>query len=76
MLSIIINSEDVLTAGKLGEMFKKQEGGSYASFNRTLEKLEFLRLIDTKFNGKGVRGNSREIILRFNPNYYKSCIKL
>ena len=76
LLSIIINSEDVLTAGKLGEMFKKQEGGSYASFNRTLEKLEFLRLIDTKFTGKGVRGNSREIILRFNPNDYKSCIKL
>ena len=39
-------------------------------FNRALDKLEFVRLIDTKYTGKGVKGNSREIILRFNPDDY------
>ena len=50
---------------------KEKENVSYATFNRTLEKLEFLRLVDTKFTGKGSRGNSREIILRFNPCDFK-----
>jgi len=51
------------------DQFKKETGSSYASFNRALDKLEFVRLIDTKYTGKGVR-NSREIILRFNPDEY------
>lgn len=75
LLKFIIESEEVLTAGSLAELFKEQENVSYATFNRTLEKLEFLRLIDTKFTGKGVRGNSREIILRFSPDELK-CIDL
>ena len=74
LLEIIIDSDKVLTAGELSELFIKKENVSYASFNRTLDKLEFLRLIDTKFTGKGVRGNSREIILRFNPNDYNKCL--
>ena len=52
-------------------MFKEKTNSSYASFNRTLDKLEVVRLIDTKYTGKGVRGNSREIILRFNPEDYE-----
>lgn len=76
VLKHIINADEVLTAGKLGDIVKEQNNISYASFNRILEKLEFLRLIDTKFTGKGVRGNSRKIILRFNPNDYKDCINL
>ena len=52
------------------EKYKEETGSSYASFNRTLDKLEFVRLVDTKFTGKGVRGKSREIILRFNPDDY------
>lgn len=67
LLEIIAHSEEVLTAGELSEIFKNKTNSSYATFNRTLDKLEFLRLIDTKFTGKGVRGNSRQIILRFNP---------
>jgi cell division control protein 6 len=39
---------------------------SYASFDRALKKLEFMRIIDTKFTGKGKRGNTRLIMLRFN----------
>ena len=70
LLKMIADSDEILTAGKLSEMFKEKENLSYATFDRTLDKLEFLRLIDTKFTGKGARGNSREIILRFNPDDY------
>ena len=67
----ILYSDKIFTAGELSELFKEKENVSYATFNRTLEKLEFLRLVDTKFTGKGSRGNSREIILRFNPCDFK-----
>ena len=67
---MIVNHDEVWSAGDLGDEFKQKTGSSYASFNRTLDKLEFVRLIDTKFTGKGVRGNSRQIILRFNPDDY------
>lgn len=71
LLRIVANFDEILTAGKLFDLLKEKENISYATFNRTLDKLEFLRLIDTKFTGKGARGNSREIILRFNPKNYK-----
>lgn len=70
----IISNNDVLNAGELSELFLEEVDVSYATFNRTLEKLEFLRLIDTKFTGKGVRGNSRQIILRFDPEDINKCI--
>ena len=70
LLKMIVNHDGIWAAGDLGEEFKQKTGCSYASFNRTLDKLEFVRLIDTKFTGKGVRGNSRQIILRFNPDDY------
>ena len=70
LLRIIADYDGIYTAGELSEVFKEKTDSSYSSFNRTLEKLEFVRLIDTKFTGKGVMGNSREIILRFNPDDY------
>ena len=70
LLQMIVNFDGIYTAGELGEDYKQKTGSSYASFNRTLDKLEFVRLFDTKYTGKGVRGNSREIILRFNPEDY------
>ncbi|MDO9045053.1 MAG: ORC1-type DNA replication protein [Methanobacteriaceae archaeon] len=75
LLELIINFKDEnLTAGSLYELFKKDTGTSYSSFNRTLDKLEFLRLIDTKFTGKGMRGNSRLIILRFSQDEINKCM--
>ena len=68
---MIAEWEDVCKAKDLSEKYKEETGSSYASFNRTLDKLEFVRLVDTKFTGKGVRGNAREIILRFNPDDYE-----
>ncbi|MGX8694143.1 MAG: ORC1-type DNA replication protein [Methanobrevibacter sp.] len=70
LLKMIADYDGVYTAGELSEVYKQKTGSSYASFDRTLNKLEFVRLIDTKFTGKGVKGNSREIILRFNPDDY------
>lgn len=70
LMHSIIDSEKNVTAGILGETFREKEKVSYSSFKRTLDKLEFLRLIDTKYTGSGSRGNSREIILRFNPDDY------
>ena len=71
LLRMVAEWEDVCRAKDLAEKYKEKTGSSYASFNRTLDKLEFVRLVDTKFTGKGVRGNAREIILRFNPDDYE-----
>jgi cell division control protein 6 len=38
---------------------------SYSKFYRILEKLEAIRLIDTKFSGKGKRGRTRDVFLRY-----------
>lgn len=76
LLEIIIESdEDDLVAGDLYKSFAKKTSSSYASFDRTLNKLEFLRLVDTKFTGKGVKGNSRIVILRFNPEEMIKCMR-
>jgi cell division control protein 6 len=68
LLRLIVNSrEEESTAGSLYQSLKKEEKISYASFDRALKKLELLRIIDTRFTGKGVKGNSRLVILRFAP---------
>ncbi|MCE7697671.1 MAG: AAA family ATPase, partial [Methanobacterium paludis] len=64
-----------LVAGDLYRCFKRKTSSSYASFDRTLNKLEFLRIIDTRFTGKGVKGNSRIVILRFDPKEIGKCMK-
>ena len=70
ILKLIVEHGNGCIAKELGDAYKEKTGSSYASFNRTLDKLEFVRLIDTKFTGKGSRGNSRQVILRFNPDDY------
>lgn len=74
LLEIIRQSEDDLTAGNLYNAFNKEISASYASFNRILNKLEFLRLVDTNFTGKGVKGNSRIVVLRFDPEEIQKCM--
>ena len=74
--SITDSSEDDLTAGKLFNIVQEKTSASYSSFNRILNKLEFLRLIDTKFTGKGFKGKSRVIILRFEPEDIRQCADL
>lgn len=76
LLGIIteFDGED-LTAGDLYRTFDEKVSTSYASFDRTLNKLEFLRIIDTKFTGKGVKGNSRIIVLRFDAGEISKCLE-
>ncbi len=71
LLKLVADYEGVYTTGELFDLFKEETGSGKSSFNRALDKLEFVRLVDTKFTGKGVKGNSREIILRFNPDDYE-----
>lgn len=71
LLKIIAGYDGIYTVRKLSDVYKKETGSSYASCNRLLEKLEFVRLIDIKFTGRGSRGNSRQVILRFNPEDYQ-----
>lgn len=71
LLKIIAEYDGIYTVRKLSDVYKKETGSSYASCNRLLEKLEFVRLIDIKFTGRGSRGNSRQVILRFNPEDYQ-----
>ena len=73
LLKIIANNRN-LKSGPLSKIFEEETNRTYSTFNRILKKLEFLRLIDTKLTGKGARGNSREIILRFNPEEVNNCI--
>lgn len=68
LLRVLIQlGEDNPTAGDLYNILKEHRSLSYASFDRVLKKMEFMRIIDTKFTGKGKRGNTRLIMLRFDP---------
>lgn len=77
LLRIIIEAKDEdVTTGNLYKLLNEVKPLSYASFDRLLNKLEFLRLIDVKFTGKGVRGNSRMVLLRFQAKEIEKCIGL
>jgi len=85
LLKLLVDLDGEITAGDLYNLLKEESSPerkgstrknsiSYASFDRALKKLEFVRLIDTKFTGKGFRGNSRLVILRFGYNEIKKCL--
>jgi cell division control protein 6 len=54
-----------MNSGELYEVYKGKTKLSYTKFYRSLDKLEALRLVDTKFTGKGQKGRTREIIARY-----------
>jgi len=72
--SVMDAGDGDITAGALYKIFQGRTGASYSSFNRTMEKLEFLRLIDTRLTGKGVRGKSRIVIPRFSLHELERCL--
>ena len=67
IISFSTHNQENSAAGDLYNLLKKKKTLSYATFDRALKKLEFVRLVDTRFTGKGVKGNSRRVILRFDP---------
>ncbi|MDR3223768.1 MAG: ORC1-type DNA replication protein [Methanobrevibacter sp.] len=73
IIELISKEDKVFNAKDLFNDFNKKTGLKYHKFNTILNKLEFLRLIDIKFTGKGTRGNSRQIILRFNIDDINKC---
>lgn len=54
-----------ITSGQLYKEYNRENKLSYSTYNRLINKLEFLRLIDTTYTGSGNKGNSRYINLRF-----------
>ncbi len=74
VLKYISMIDETYTAGELFEYITEKEKISYATYDRALNKLEFLRLIDLNFTGKGKVGNSRLITLRFSPEQINNCL--
>jgi len=75
LFNIIVEANrDDRVAGNLYEQLNRIKPLSYASFDRLLNKLEFLRLVDITFTGKGMMGNSRVIVLRFDVEEIEKCI--
>ncbi|MCE5215127.1 MAG: ORC1-type DNA replication protein [Methanobacterium sp.] len=75
LFKIILETDSAeLIAGNLYKLLNEIKPLSYASFDRLLNKLEFLRLIDIKFTGKGHKGNARVIILRFEREEIGKCM--
>ncbi len=64
LLELISNLEEI-TAGELYKAFREKTGLAYTRYYETLEKLLVLKLVDTNFTGKGTRGRSRIIKLRY-----------
>ncbi len=64
-LIMLIAKAGKKNSGELYELFKKEAGLSYTKFYRMLDKLESIRLIDTKFAEEGKRGRTRNITLRY-----------
>lgn len=64
LVRLIAEKEEV-ASGRLYKEYKARTGQSYTKFYRILDKLESLRLIDTKFRGKGGRGRTRDVVSRY-----------
>lgn len=59
-----VNKKEI-TSGDLFKAYNRENKVSYPTYNRLINKLEFLRLIDTTYTGFGKKGKSRYISLRF-----------
>ncbi|MDF1557068.1 MAG: ORC1-type DNA replication protein [ANME-2 cluster archaeon] len=64
LLELISGLPDI-TAGELYKAFHEKTGLGYTRYYETLEKLLAIKLVDTDFTGKGTRGRSRIIKLKY-----------
>lgn len=67
--------EEQITSGELYERYNRKFKLSYATFNRLINKLEFMRILDTKYTGAGKKGKSRYITLRFDHDQIEESIQ-
>lgn len=65
LVKLIAGTGDKIDSGDLYTCFKERVGQSYTKFYRILDKLESIRVIDTKFTGLGRKGRTRIITSRY-----------
>lgn len=71
LLGLIVNSQQT-NSGELYEKFHEKTALGYTRFYELLNKLGSIKLIDTDFTGKGARGRSRVVTLRYSPEEIKT----
>lgn len=71
LLGLIVNSP-LTNSGELYEKFHEKTALGYTRFYELLNKLGSIKLIDADFTGKGARGRSRVVTLRYSPEEIKS----
>lgn len=71
LLGLIVESPNS-NSGDLYEKFHKKTGLGYTRFYELLNKLGSNNLIDADFTGKGARGRSRIVTLKFQPEEVKN----
>jgi cell division control protein 6 len=71
LLGLIVNSPQT-NSGELYEKFHEKTALGYTRFYELLNKLGSIRLIDADFTGKGARGRSRVVTLRYQPDEVKA----
>ncbi len=71
LLGLIVNSP-LTNSGELYEKFHEKTVLGYTRFYELLNKLGSIKLIDADFTGKGARGRSRVVTLRYSPEEIKT----
>ncbi len=71
LLGLIVDSQQS-NSGKLYEKFHAKTGLGYTRFYELLNKLGSLKLIEADFTGKGTRGRSRVVILKYTADELKT----
>lgn len=67
LLKLIAEEADKVKAGELYKKFNEETHLGYTRFYDIISKLDSIRLINTDFTGRGTRGRTREIQLRYEP---------
>lgn len=67
LLKLIAGQEAKIKAGELYKKFNEETHLGYTRFYDIVSKLDSIRLINTDFTGKGTRGRTRQIQLRYEP---------
>ena len=67
LLKLIAEQEAKIKAGDLYKKFNEETHLGYTRFYDIISKLDSIRLINTDFTGRGTRGRTREIQLRYEP---------
>jgi cell division control protein 6 len=65
-----------LMSGELYDCFKEKTGLGYTSFYEMVNRLESLKLVTCSSTGKGTRGQSRLVALKYDPKEVERRIDL